>query len=79
MEYVFGDIGGISVLCFVSYDCLFYGLVSLCGWRFEMEDVVVVKLFFMKMFCNKVGGCYIVGLDEVFLYYFGVYDGYGGL
>lgn len=76
---VFSDVGGFRVFCFFGNDCLFYGMVSLCGWRWEMEDVVVVKLCFMKLFCNKVGGCNVGGLEEVFLYYFGVYDGYGGL
>lgn len=78
---VIGDVGGFGVFsdCFVSSECLLYGMVSLCGWRWEMEDVVVLKDFFVKLFCNEVGGCDVVGLEVIFLYYFGVYDGYGGL
>uniref|UniRef100_A0A7I4A9N2 protein-serine/threonine phosphatase n=1 Tax=Physcomitrium patens TaxID=3218 RepID=A0A7I4A9N2_PHYPA len=77
-EYVLGDTGGTSVPCFASHDCPPHGLVSLCGRRPEMEDAVVAKSSFMKMPCNKVGGCYTAGSDEAPLHYFGVYDGHGG-
>ena len=77
---VAGDIEGSSVSsdCFASNACPQHGMVSLCGRRREMEDAVVSKDSFMKLPCNKVGGCDGSGLETAPFHYFGVYDGHGG-
>nr|XP_024379595.1 probable protein phosphatase 2C 51 isoform X2 [Physcomitrium patens] len=72
------DAGGPRAPCFSGNDCPPHGMVSLCGRRREMEDAVVAKSCFMKLPCNKVGGCNAGGLEEAPLHYFGVYDGHGG-
>lgn len=74
------DAGGSGVPsnCFASNDCPPHGMVSLCGRRREMEDAVVSKDSFVKVPCNKVGGCDSAGLEPAPLHYFGVYDGHGG-
>jgi hypothetical protein len=77
---VAGDAGGSSAPsdCFASNACPPHGMVSVCGRRREMEDAVVSKDSFMKLPCNKVGGCDALGVEATPLHYFGVYDGHGG-